>query len=422
MQTILHELKNKNELLNNLEILAGKSYLSSFPSHLEIEFTNACNLRCFMCYQSSLKVDYTQIEINTLNNVVSILPYVKTILIAGLGEQLVYRRIVEFLEIATGYSCDVSMFTNGLLAHTCLDIFRHISHLTVSFDGATRDVFETQRHGANFERIVRNIRLIRATYPNLKLKLNCVVSKLNVTQIEQIVKLGYDMGVNIVSFPYVEHAPIIELTKSDYLTIKTQLDNAGKFAGENNMIIEYNDIEYIKNVDNKNEIEDENLLKHVKRESEYRETQTPKDLNGLRKIMSSQNNIREIEYVTLEKLEEANNFLDVEIKKVRESIKNKPINVIEKPHCLSVWNYAFIKMNGNFRLCPYFNFEAGNIDIGGPLKGLNDSRLAEIRRSIRKREDLLPVCESCPDRFHREFNYEIFRQVCDTCGVVIVEK
>ena len=417
---ILLELKTKNELLNNLEILIGKPYLSSIPSHLEIEFTNACNLRCYMCYQSNHKVNYAQVSDNTLSHVIGMLPYVKTILIAGLGEQLLYQRLGIFLETAADYLCEVSMFTNGHLVHRHLDIFKHLSLLTVSFDGATPEVFETQRHGANFERVLRNIELLRAKYPKLQIRLSCVVSKLNVNQIEDIVKIGCDTGANIVCFSHVQHAPAIELTKKDYPVIKKQLNNAIKFAGDHNIVIQHNDIENIKKVNNSSEIEAGRLLANVKKESEGREIQTPKDIAGLRRILSYQHNINKLEFPTVEELRKANNFLDIKIKKIKRLIREKRIKQISKPHCLSVWNYAFVRMSGNFRLCPYCALEAGNINSDDISKGLNDRLLIKVRTSLFERKSMPAVCESCPDRFHREYNYEVFEQVCDKFGVAII--
>src|SRR5262245_35658797 len=43
------ELKQKNLLLNNLEILLGRTSLQSYPLRMELDPTNECNLRCRGC-------------------------------------------------------------------------------------------------------------------------------------------------------------------------------------------------------------------------------------------------------------------------------------------------------------------------------------------------------------------------------------
>ena len=418
----LYELKSKNSLLNKLEILLERPVIDSFPPWLEVEFTNACNLRCFMCYQSNHDITYAQMSDETLGQVINILPFVKTILIAGLGEQLLYQKLGLFLKNAKHCLCDVQMFTNGHLIHKNLDIFKYISKLTISFDGATKEDFETQRYGANFNKVISNIKLLRKTYPGLKITLGCVVSKLNVHHLEQVVNIAANLGVYGVTFPHVQHAPKIELTKSDYRIIKNQINKAKCVANKNSIALSFNDIEYIKNINSqKKEIGHAELLADINTESRHRQEITPKDAIGLQNITGAPMSFSGEAKINIYKgIKKAIQSLDSKIEKAEEEIRKKRIRSISEPYCLAPWVYGFIKMNGNFRLCPYFDFEAGNINMFRE-KGLNENSMVDIRKSLLSKTDMLTVCETCPDSYHREFSFEEFKNVAGMHKITVKE-
>ena len=421
MQTSLLELKKKNQLLNNLELLTGEASLSSIPPHLEIEFTNACNLRCYMCYQSSDSVDYAHIKTNVLNNIVGLLPYVKTILIAGLGEQLLSPSLTGFLKIAADYYCETTMFTNGQLINKNIDAFKYLSLAIVSFDGALKEVFETLRYGADFEKTLSNIRLLRSEYPELAIRLSCVVSKLNIDQIEDVVKLGYKLGVNIITFSYVQHSPRIELTKNDYLNLKNQYEKAMKFSFGKNICIHFGDFEYLNEFEEKDGIRRDDLLAEIKKECENRKRKIPKDIKGMKRIISSSNKIKEIKQITTEEIKEKIEILDNKIDAIEKMIRENAITKIKKPYCNAMWNYLFIRLNGNIRLCPYYHLEPGNLDSMNSDSGINDRRIVDIRESLVKRKNMLSVCESCPDICHREYNYSIFKEICEKYKIAVCD-
>jgi len=417
----LLELKNKNELLNNLEILLGKTSLDSIPPWLEVDLTNACNIRCYMCYQSSHDVTYNQMHDDDLKSVLAILPYVKTVLIAGHGEQLLYQKLDYFLESAKRFLCDVQMFTNGLLVHKHLRLFGYISKLTISFDGATKEVFETQRYGANYKKVLSNILLLRKTYKNLYITLGCVVSRLNVHQIGLIVKTACELGVNAVTFPHVQHAPKIELTNDDFIVLKSQIESAVNTARDNNIVLIYNDIDYIKNVPAHGErLDHGDLINDINNESMQRKKHTPKDYVGLRNIVSSDSRLNIRIRPGFRHVRKIINRLDSKIENAEKQIRNKKLSRVSKPYCMAPWVYLDIKSNGGLRLCPYYELEAGSINMIS--NGLNVARLQEIRHSLLNRTGMLSVCETCPDYYHREFNYEIFKNTCSKYAVTITDE
>ena len=62
----LTEKQKNNTLLNQKEMLEGKTVLQSKPQRLVLELTNACNLRCIMCGRDEAEFSLTVFDTNIL--------------------------------------------------------------------------------------------------------------------------------------------------------------------------------------------------------------------------------------------------------------------------------------------------------------------------------------------------------------------
>lgn len=92
-----------------------------FPINMEICLTGACNHRCVFCCCDYLdyKADMLDYD-NLLGNLREISPSceahgLKSVLLAGTGEPLLYPRFAEFVNTLKGYGVDVALSTNGVL-------------------------------------------------------------------------------------------------------------------------------------------------------------------------------------------------------------------------------------------------------------------------------------------------------------------
>lgn len=139
--------------------IAGKA-----PLHVDIEVTDACNLRCIMCVQGSgmiintgfiePELAYRAIDECAENGVYSIKFNFR-------GEPMLHRSLVDFVAYAKKRGIlEVQFNTNGLpadrgkieeLIHAGLD------RIIFSVDGATRETYETIRVGGNYDKLVANI-------------------------------------------------------------------------------------------------------------------------------------------------------------------------------------------------------------------------------------------------------------------------
>ena len=148
----------------------AQSRAGNFPIHLDIESTGVCNLRCPFCA-------------TTMKNWGPDVPgymkmgLFKTILDEGAreglcsiklsfrGEPTLHPHLPEMVAYAKQKGIlDVYFNTNGTmltdaLVHHLIDA--GLDRISVSFEGTHKEVYELQRVGAKFEKVVENIRRLR---------------------------------------------------------------------------------------------------------------------------------------------------------------------------------------------------------------------------------------------------------------------
>jgi len=140
--------------------------------------------------------------------------------LTGLGEPLLNPELVSMVRYAKRLGFRVSLtsnFTTINQDNAAGLIGAGLNYLYVSFDGASRETFEKLRHGADFDRIVRNVGLFIKTRKDLnvdtpRLLFETTVSELNVHEVPEIVKLGESLNIDGMLF----YRPVLP-GKSDYV-------------------------------------------------------------------------------------------------------------------------------------------------------------------------------------------------------------
>jgi len=140
--------------------------VNEFPLHVDIESTNACNLRCVMCPRNFMTEKIGYIEWALFEKIIDEgaeyrLPSIK---LNYRGEPLLHPQLPEMVAYAKRKGIiEVQFNTNGLLLSekkigellgTGLD------RIIFSFDGATKESYERIRTGSNYERVVNNIKTL----------------------------------------------------------------------------------------------------------------------------------------------------------------------------------------------------------------------------------------------------------------------
>jgi len=146
------------------EELPLKKEVSEFPLHLDIEVTNACNLKCPMCYRAVMKDEVGFMDFGLFKKLIDEgekyrLPSAN---LSWRGEPLLHPEFFEMVKYAKRRGVvDVRINTNG----TLLDdenlgemIESGIDRVIVSVDGATKSTYESLRKGADFKKVTAGVK------------------------------------------------------------------------------------------------------------------------------------------------------------------------------------------------------------------------------------------------------------------------
>jgi len=196
-----------------------KKILSDFPLHLDVESTNACNLRCIMCTRNFMTEKIGNIKWDLFKKVVDEaadynLPSLK---LNFRGEPLLHPDLHRMVKYAKDHGVlDVQFNTNGLALTEKRSeelIKSGLDRIIFSVDGATKKTYEYIRTGSNFERVVENIKQfveIRNSMGQKKpvVRVQMVKMEENKHEVEQFIEMWRDV-VNRVAVtsqrePYIK--------------------------------------------------------------------------------------------------------------------------------------------------------------------------------------------------------------------------
>ncbi len=191
----------RNKLLNELEIAEGKVHLSSKPRRLNVTLSNKCNLFCIMCLTRYIK---WEIPRRIIEEIYSLFPYLEVVMWQG-GEVFALDFFEEILSVGYKYpNLRQIIVTNGQLITESIaeKLVKNNVELTISVDGASKEVYEYIRRGANFETLIKNLKIIselKNQYKsNMTLNLNVAIMKSNYHQLEDFIEFAKKFGFEFI--------------------------------------------------------------------------------------------------------------------------------------------------------------------------------------------------------------------------------
>jgi len=140
--------------------LRGQARLNALPVEYIVETTAKCNLYCPMCPRETFRQPKEDMAADVFDRLVR--ESGKTaehMMLIGLGEPFMDPRIFDRIEYCTRHGISTLLSTNGtfLDEQTADRVLRSpLEHITLSFDGATKESFEYYRKGARFEKVRDN--------------------------------------------------------------------------------------------------------------------------------------------------------------------------------------------------------------------------------------------------------------------------
>jgi len=170
-----------------------------------------CNLKCQMCFFS--KEGYREnfirpMGIDLFNKIgKDIFPKTRMLFMGCGAEPLMSPQFDQYAEVIGTYSIHlVCLVTNGQLINekVAKSVIRNrFNQIIVSVDGAKKETYESIRLGANFEKLINNLRLLNNLKREYKsqvpdLRINFVAMKRNIDQIEELIELASELGISAI--------------------------------------------------------------------------------------------------------------------------------------------------------------------------------------------------------------------------------
>lgn len=185
------------------------TYADYLPIKMDYELVSRCNFKCKMCLMSTIEngkraedTSYEDFK-KSLDEMFGLVE----IKLQGIGEPLLNPKLFDMISLAAERDIWTRITCNGSLLHVNNSYKKLIDsnpgEVQISIDGATKDVFEGIRVGADFDKVVNNTALLNQ-YANSKsvLKTRCwtLIQKSNIHQLEDIVTLAHNLEFKRITF------------------------------------------------------------------------------------------------------------------------------------------------------------------------------------------------------------------------------
>ena len=204
--SIMQLMKKPFRIASNAFYAFRSGPKASKPFKIKFESSAVCNLKCIMCPLTSglkrksgvlkfenFKKVYDEIQVSYLN-------------LTGLGEPLMNPEIFKIIRYARKKGSLVKLDTNGTLLNK--ENIKKLIHsdpsfISVSIDAITKKTYEKIRKGANFEKVIENLKNL-VYYRNkinskTQIQLFFVVQKENIKDLIDYIKFGDEIGVDVIN-------------------------------------------------------------------------------------------------------------------------------------------------------------------------------------------------------------------------------
>ena len=176
--------------------LARHARLNALPVEYIVETTAKCNLYCPMCPRETHKQPKEDMTEEIFGRLVAESSRsAEHMMLIGLGEPFMDPKIFERIEYCARHNISTLLSTNGTFLDEGLSarlVDSTLEHITLSFDGATKESFEYYRKGARFEKVRDNFLRFARMKKERRAKIQVVVQMVrmerNAAEVEEFVR------------------------------------------------------------------------------------------------------------------------------------------------------------------------------------------------------------------------------------------
>lgn len=178
--------------------------VAELPRTLYLETTNRCDSKCQTCIRTFLTLEPPKdLTLAELKGIVDQFPVLERVVLHGIGEPLLNRELFAMIAYLKAKGATVVFNSDAIsltpkradqLIESRLDEFR------VSMDAATRETYDKIRGVDQFDRVVANVRHLRALQKQLETQTPRVsmwftAMKANLDELPELVRLASRSGV-----------------------------------------------------------------------------------------------------------------------------------------------------------------------------------------------------------------------------------
>jgi len=201
----------KKKLLTLHNIIARRNVLKGLPLHIQVEVTNACNLKCATCHRDLLYPEPTMMSFENFKKVYDEI-HPENINVSGLGEPFLNPDIFKMIKYAKDNGSVVNCASNFTLVSDKIEqiLESGIDQIKISVDAANRETFYRIRNGDLYDTLIDNIKAINRLkkergFAKPVLRFNYALQQDNIDQLVDTIKLAYDLKVPSIYVQYLEY-------------------------------------------------------------------------------------------------------------------------------------------------------------------------------------------------------------------------
>ncbi len=185
--------------------------VSSRPYILFLDPCNYCNLRCPLCPTgvNNLGREQSMLSFENFKKYIDPhIPYLLELNLHNWGESLMNEDVYKMISYARDNNIATNMSSNFVLIkdHEIDELLDSgLEYLIISLDGTSQEVYEQYRVRGNYERVVKNLKLLLKKRNDRGLKhpfveWQFIVMKHNEHQVDEAEQLSKEIGVDLMRF------------------------------------------------------------------------------------------------------------------------------------------------------------------------------------------------------------------------------
>lgn len=181
----------------------------AYPTHLQVEPTNDCNLRCPLCHIVTDNKPRGLLNIDDFKRLIDeVGDYLLFLHFWGWGEPFLNKDFFSMIRYAKDKGIKIITSTNGHFFENDENVDKLIDSgldvLIFALDGVNKETYEKYRQKGDFDKAIQGLRLLlrrrekrETSFPLINLRM--LVTRDNEGQVSQMRSLAQNMGVDVLT-------------------------------------------------------------------------------------------------------------------------------------------------------------------------------------------------------------------------------